>query len=474
MRAKWLIAKGDFKSALSNYKNVVQNHPQSTYVPHALYGAGWSSIELEDYEQSLAFFTQLLNDFPDHERANSGKVGRGVSYRKSGNPEAAVSDFTDFLNSGVSGKDELDALYELGLAQVDLKKWDDVVSTFTQLLDKAPDSKLADRIHYELAWAQQSQNNKTEALKHFGIIASDFADSPLAAEANFHLANEAYDQEQYVDAAKAYSVCLNSKASDSLREKSAYKLAWCHYKQKNYEESLKQFQQQVEMFPEGGLQADGLLMVSDSLYRLERHQEAFAAYRVAKPAIEATKPVEARVRWQALLHGGQSANKSGQFTEAIEFVQPIIDSNVTADDLKFDAYLEIGNAHKGNRNFEEAKKAWSKAASSISETGAEARCLIGELLFEQKKFADAINEYKLVFYGYGGKQASPDIQPWQAFAVFEAAQCYYVQIKEADQALRTKLIAEATKLYQYLVDTYPNDRLVAESKKRIQTLQQLN
>lgn len=467
-------AKRDFDGALTNYQAVVQNHPKSEFAPYALYGAGWSALETKKYDQSIEFFDQLIRDYADHAQAKSAKIGRGVSRRKGGDSERAIADFTDFLNSGATGKPELDALYEMGLAQVDLKRWDDVVSTFVQLLDKAPNSNLADKYHYELAWAHQSNNNRQQALRHFGMIAREFPDSQLAPEANFHVANQAYEQKQYADAAKSYSLCLNSKANDGLREKSAYKLAWCYYKQKDYDQSLTQFRQQIDLFPEGDLKADGLLMVSDSLYRLEKHAEAFEAYRIAKPAIEATKPVNARVRWQALLHGSQSANKAKRYTEAIDFVKPIVESEVTSEALKHDAYLEIGNAHKGNRNFEEAQAAWTKAAASIGETGAEARCLIGELLFEQKKFNDAIIEYKLVIYGYGGKDATREIRPWQAFAAFEAAQCYYVQIKDAEQQLRPKLIADALKLYQYLVDNYPQDRLVNEAKNRIETLRQLN
>ena len=237
---------------------------------------------------------------------------------------------------------------------------------------------------------------------------------------------------------------------------------------------MRLFQQQLNEFPEGALRADGLLMVSDSLYRLEKHAEAFEAYRVAKPVIEASETVEARVRWQALLHGGQSANKAGRHTEAIEFVQPIVDSTATSAALKHDAWLEIGNAHKGNQNYDAALSAWEKAAVSTGETGAEARCLIGELYFAQRKLDDAINAYKLVFYGYGGKEAAPDIKPWQAFAVFEAAQCNYVQIKDAQPQLRTKLISEARKHFQYLLDNYPDDRLVPEAKKRLATLDQLS
>ena len=469
------FANGDFDTAYTRYQTLIEDHPQSEFVPHAMYGAAWSLLEKKEFEQSIALFDRLIKEFPQHDRATQAKVGRGVSRRLSGDAAGAMADLESFLQTGPQGQAEIDALYELGLAQVALKKWPEVATSFEMLLEKAPDSKMADRFHYELAWAQQSNDNEAKALQHFAVIATDFADSPLAPEANFHIGNDAYDRQQFDDAIQAYTRCVNSATSDNLREKAAYKNAWCYYKQKNYDEALKYFQQQVQNFPDGELHADGLLMISDSLYRLEKHELAFEAYRVAKPAIEASKTVEARVRWQALLHGGQSANKTKRFSEALEFVKPIVESEVTEDALKRDAYLEIGNAYRGMGEDDAALNAWEKAAIDTGETGAEARCMMGELLFGQKKFDDAINAFKLVFYGYGGTQSTDEIKPWQALAVFEAAQCSYVQIKgETNPQLRSKLIADATKHFQYLVDNYPQDKLAAEASKRLATLKELN
>lgn len=463
----------DWKTAETHYQNVVENFSKSELAPHALYGCAWSLIEQKDYKRAIEVFDSLLSEFPDHERSRKAKIGRGAIFRLSGDTDGAINELTEFLATNPTGKPKIDAMYELGLTYIDAKKWDEVAKTFGSLLELAPDSKLVDRFHYELAWANLSRDKKEDALVHFEKIATDLADSPLAPEANFHIANRAYETKDFDAAASSFTKCLNSKAADSLREKAAYKLAWCRYKQKEFDKALDHFRNQVNSFPNGNLHADGLLMVSDSLYRLEKHEQAYEAYRVAKPAIEASKTVDARVRWQALLHGGQSANKAGKFNEAIEFVQPIIQSDVTSEKLKRDAWLEVGNANKGVKNLDDAIDAWSKAAADIGETGAEARCMIGEALFEQEKFDEAIKAYKLVFYGYGGKDSAPDIKPWQAFAAFEAAQCNYVQIKDADPKLRPSLIAEATKHFQYLVKNYPNDQLVEEATKRLNTLKQL-
>ena len=99
---------------------------------------------------------------------------------------------------------------------------------------------------------------------------------------------------------------------------------------------------------------------------------------------------------------------------------------------------------------------------------------MGELLFEQKKFPDAIEQYKLVIYGFGGTRAQPAIKKWQCSSAYEAARCYHVQIKgQPDNEKKKKLISDAQKFYNYVLKNHPQGRLAAESKKQIAILSKI-
>ena len=100
--------------------------------------------------------------------------------------------------------------------------------------------------------------------------------------------------------------------------------------------------------------------------------------------------------------------------------------------------------------------------------------MIGEAYFEDQKFDDAIMQFKLVINGYGGRDSAAAVKPWQAFAAYEAARCYYVQVSDTpDVAKRKDLITKARNLFQRLIDDYPNEPLATEARKQIQTLDQL-
>ena len=463
----------DFDEAIENFDQINQNYADSRFAPYALYDAAWSQMELKKFDESEKLFAQLMKKFPDHELAIKSKVGRGASLRKTGDTEASITELKEFLAKGnPTGQTRANALFEIGLNQVELKKWDDSIDTFKQLISEFPDSPKLDRFYYELAWAYNSKSEKEKGLEYFTKLTTEKPDSPLAGESNFHVGTWAYDAGKFDDAVKSYTACLSSKAEDHVREKAAYKLAWAHYKQDQFQPALDAFTSQTESFPNGDLYSDGLFMVAESQFRLKNHQAALAGYQKAQPIIEASKTIEPKIKWLTMLHGSQSANQAKQYDTAIELASGMeaTDADIT---FKQDANLELGVAHAAMSRPEQAMENYRKAAKNLGRTGARARCMIGDMHFANKKFQDAENEFKLVYFGFGGPQAAEDVKPWQAYAVYEAARCSFVQVETAPAELKQKLITESIRQFEYLVKNYPDDKLVPEAKRQLETLSKL-
>ena len=402
--------------------------------------------------------------------------------------DGSIADLKSFLEKNPTGQPKFNALYELGLAHVEQKQWAEAITVFEQLLSENGNSNQADYYHYELAWAYQSKNLPSDkngtrtidsnALEHFSTITNDFPESSLAPESNFHVASDFYQQAKFDEAVVAYRKCVDSKAADTIREKAAYKLGWAHYKQSQYEDSQKEFARQVELFPQGDLFADGAFMVAESWFRMNQHDKALAAYLAAQPIVDAADNIDPKIKILTRLHGSQSANKTRKFNEALQLASTLTTpeslAKPNADSFRFDAWLEVGTAEEGLGNDDAALQAWRSASKSDAKTGARARCMIGDLFFKQKKFAEAITEFKLVYYGFGGTQAANDVKPWQAYALYEAARCNFVQVDSAPAASKTKLIEEAKKQFDYLIKNYSTDRLAPEAKKQLETLTKLS
>jgi len=124
----------------------------------------------------------------------------------------------------------------------------------------------------------------------------------------------------------------------------------------------------------------------------------------------------------------------------------------------------------GLKQEEGAIDAWQRASVSTGKIGAHARVMKGDMLFKQKRFDEAIDEFKLVFYGYGGTESPPEIRSLQAYAVYESARCSYVRISEASDRMKPQLVKDAIERFSYLVKNYPDQSLAKDAQKQLETL----
>ena len=467
-----------YERALEHFQLINNTETPTKFTPFSLYNAAYCQLQIDRHQAAEKTFTELITQFPENDLATLARTGRANARRELGNPQAAISDLREFLASEPPAARKESALYDLGLAQIDAQQWSNVTETFQGLVNEFDTSKQMDRYLYELAWGLRSSDKETRAMENFRTLASKFPTSPLAPESNFHIGSDFYNQKKYGDAITAYQLCLQSKIENEILEKAAYKLAWSHYKQDQFKEAGDQFSNQVKRFPEGDLVADGLFMMAESLYRMKDYEAALQAYRIALPAVAQSTLTEPKIQWLARIHAAQSANQIKQHQETITLVQPFenIDPKTSPAGLPMreDAMLELGMAYSGLRNSEKALNYFSLAAKSEGKTGARARCMIGDSRFGNKQFDDAIKEFKKVYFGFGGLQAESEVRPWQAYAIYEAARCSFVQIKNAPQPQKQALATAAIKQFEYLLKNYSDDKLVPEARRQLEQLKKMN
>ena len=460
-----------YSQAIELFQKVIDSpsaHEQEK--SNAIYSAGWSHLKAKQLPQAEQLFTRVLTEYPQSDLVNLAKTGRATTRRLAGDNSSSVEDLKSLVETA-SDDQKSNLMLEMGLAQVDQKKWPEAIKTFESLVKASPADSRLDRIHYELAWANRAAKNEPAAMAYFEKIAKETPDSSYAAEANFHLGKAAYESERWDDSISAFKVCSESKTAEaSLREKAAYKLAWANYKQNKFSEAHTAFKSQVEQFPQGELLADGQFMVAESLFRNSKFAEALTAYKTAKPVVDASAVVDEKLKWLVMLHGAQSANKAKDFSAAIDLAAGIEKSKAD-ESIKQDVYLELAAANNGLKRSDEAVRYWTLASTSLTKTGARATCMLGDHYFRLKEFDPAVTEFKKVFFGFGGDQADKSIRPWQAYARYEAARCSYVQVASIKEiSAKQKLVQVAVGHFKSLIEDYPDDKLVPEAKRQIETL----
>ena len=465
---------GKFDQAKTWYDLVREGYSASPlYVP-ALAGSGWTELKLGNVELAAKYFRIIVDENSGHELATDAARGLASALRTGGDSGMAIETLRKQIGSSPEGTDNTDLRYELILALVQSKQSADVEKEIASLLQIPASEKIADRLHYELAWALQDQKRPDEALEQFKLIVRDFPASPVASDSHFQLGEFEYGQEKFALATTHYRDCLKvAGAPENVRERAAYKLGWSLFRQNLLPEAYDQFVAHTNEFPEGDFHADGLFMAAESLFAQKRFDKALKSYNDSKAVFETSQRIQPNNRALAWLHGSQSANMAGQHDVAIEFAKKLTDDEAASESFRQDAWLEIGNALKEQNKLDDAYDAWAKAATSLGKTGARAYCLMGDKLFFEKQFDAAIEMYKNVYYGFGGSGENPDVDSWQAFAIYEAAVCHLVQIETAEGSKRADLIEKARALFEKLVKEHPGDQNTDKAKKDIRKLEAL-
>ena len=479
-----------YPEAIAQYKKVISQYPDFEFLPSAYYGLGWAQLRSSQFEEAEATFEKLISTFPTTNLAEQARVGRSIAQRRLGKTDSAITDLISFIESAPAGEQKNNSMLELGLAYVERESWQDAEMTFTKLLAVQPTTSLADRAHYELAWVYKQLQKPEAAITQFQLLIDDFPNSDLVAEAYFEVGSDLYRRKEYQPATQAFQKAIDSislddqrddKEKQSLQEKALFQLAWSQYQLKEFPKAARNFAKFIKQFPQSDRAGDVLFMEGQSLFQSDQFPEALAAYQAAQPKLNDSQAANEPQKQLLMLHGAQSANQVGEFQIAIDFATPLTVS--AADDINqsnapdaaliASAWLEIGKSRLATGETDGAVDAFKRASKDLGRTGAQARVMVGDILLAEEKFQDAINQYKLVFYGYGGTKSTGEVRALQAYAIYETGRASYIRIADASPRLRPEFIAEAIKQFRYLADNYSDQPLAKKAAEQIKTLQQL-
>jgi TolA-binding protein len=466
---EYCFAANEFPAAVQAYDQVIAKFPESAYAPYALYGKGWAELKAKEFAQAAASFGEVLTKFKDHSLTADAYFGRAMARRQAGEFQGAVEDVDAYLKLMPDVNQRPDALYEKALAQVALKDHAGAAATLNVILKEHEKYPATDKVLYELGWALKSQDKNAEAAAAFQKLASGYPESSFAPEAWFHVGEEQYEQKNYAEAAKAYAAAKAKVAKGDLGEQVLYKLGFAQYLQKNYAEAVKEFTQQITDYNAGRLHADGFFMRAESLFKQDNFKDALPAFKDAAKTKASSPTIENLI----CLHGGQSAAQLKQWPDSISLLTTLLTKFPDSPYLA-EANYELGWALQNSGKPDEALKHYEVAATkSRDQLGARARFMMGEIYFEKKLFSEAIKEFKLAMYGYGGEQAPAETQNWQARAGYEAGRCAEVQITAASADAKAALVSEAKKAYGFVVEKHAEHQLAGEARKRLEALAKL-
>ena len=315
--AETLYRMKRYADARAAYARVTAAEPPSPLLPDALYGLGWTDLELKKRDAAVSDFRRLIKEFPDHATAPSASV-------------------------------------QLGRALIETKHPDEAVTTLEGFATKYPDHRLVPDSRYYLARAKIAAGNTEEGVAQLRAFARTYPNHELVSSARRVALESQLKSGKKKDIAEEYTALMAQKPATPESLYDAGAMAAGLDRPKDVEAAWGRLRKE---FPDSPLAGRASLEQAQAVFAKNNFKDAAALGRVA------AKSSEDAVRGEALLIVGESEMKLRRSAPALAAFQAAADTPGLEPALRFRALAGTGLAYEDQKQWAQAAKYYDEVAT---------------------------------------------------------------------------------------------------------------
>ena len=347
-----LLNLGEFSAASNGFEYLVNNFKWSVFRDKALYKLGQIFYADGSYAKCRYYLVILLDEYPGSAYDGSALYLIGESYSKENRLDEAVSFLKQAIESPKNNSFIDYSIYTLARVYEKLGDYKNAVKYYDQLLSFHRGSKLVPDAQIRIGMAYFKLKDYQSSILELNNPLVNSLPKDQYAQSLFLLGNSYYRIKDYANAEKTYKTIINDFPANNILHEVKYDLAWCYFQQKKYNEAYGVF--------------NSLSSGSDSI------------------AIKS-------FFWKA-----ESKRYAGQEAEAFNIYKEFL-LKYPNNSLGYDAQYLIGVIYFNSKEYGLAEKFLQSAFDSPDKSiKAKAYTLMGEINVEQKKYGEAIKNFKSI------------------------------------------------------------------------------
>ena len=231
---------------INDLKLLVSKYSKSNYLAASIFEiAETYNKDLNDKNNAIDYYQQILDKFPESSFVNSSLAGIGLMYFNSNEDEKAFSYFDQIVKKdpkSAEAKSVLETIKKIFDEKGDV---DGKEKYFASIGNPLSVNELELSLYESAKDAYYNQKNCDIAIAKFGSYINKYPEGKYITEAHFCYAECAYSNSQYDKAQPSYQYIVN-KSRGIYSEISLSKLTYLLYKDKKYEEALPLYQKLEE------------------------------------------------------------------------------------------------------------------------------------------------------------------------------------------------------------------------------------
>lgn len=219
----------DYTQKISNLDRLVNDYPESAYVPSALYEEGRAYQQNDKPTQAITAFRRIMRDYPTSELARKASAEIALIYYQTEKYDDAIAAYKDVIAKYPGSDEARTALVDLKSIYVETGDVNSFIEYTAGVRGAAPiAASERDSLTYTSAESMFSRGEKSVALERFGQYLEQFPNGAFAVNA-WYYQGEILEERKEID--RAYSSYMhaadfeNSRFCESALDRAAT-LAW--------------------------------------------------------------------------------------------------------------------------------------------------------------------------------------------------------------------------------------------------------
>lgn len=199
----------NYAQKIQNLETLVNDYPESAYVPSALYEEGRAYQQTDKPTQAITVFRRIVREYPTSDLARKASAETALIYYQTNNIDNAISAYKDVISKYPGSDEAKTAMVDLKSIYVETGDINSFIEYAESVQGATPiASSERDSLTYTAAENLFSRGQKEPALEHFGDYLKNFPNGAFAVNAWYYQGvlleekhNLDYAYESYMQAA---------------------------------------------------------------------------------------------------------------------------------------------------------------------------------------------------------------------------------------------------------------------------------
>ena len=452
--ARTAARKEDRDTARALFQELLQADDPKTR-SEALSGMAWLALDAGDASTAATWFDRLLKKYAASPLAPVAALQRGAALERLQQSDGALAMYSLVVDRYGETPEAPYALFAAAQLHSKLGHHESAAERLEQLLADYHDFPQRDAAWYHRAWSLSAMGRTEDAVEAYRVLRARHPGSRYFSDGSYRLARLLMEQD-HLPAARKIVGELSER--DDLDEQLVVHVAFLRLRLAvlgtDWSEVAASSKQVLRGAPAPGLAAQATFWHAESLFR---QSEWDAAWKVFVQTYARRDLLSAKLALLVRLRQAQIRAHQEQWSEGLKLAQDLIEAG--AQSQASEAEYVRGRCLVGLGRIEAARRAFERAVAlsqpAKSETAAMADWMIGETLFMQKQYDEAIRAYLRIESLYAFPR-------WQAAGLLQAGKCCEM-IGNWDRAMS---------FYGRIVDEYGTTEHATEAARRLGVVRQ--